>query len=128
MNSAFRDDTDIELDEIRASEQPSTHQHARMPKNTRRVSEESLKSNVSVTVHSVETENDGRMENEQNSKHDRRNFVIGILLLLLVVFLWTSSNFITQVLKIPVDFLAYNAHYWHFYRICSRKDSTNLSW
>jgi hypothetical protein len=27
----------------------------------------------------------------------RRNFTIGILLLLLVVFLWTASNFVTQV-------------------------------
>ncbi|KIM30619.1 hypothetical protein M408DRAFT_66400 [Serendipita vermifera MAFF 305830] len=30
-------------------------------------------------------------------RQDRRNFAIGIFLLLIVVFLWTSSNFITQV-------------------------------
>ena len=28
----------------------------------------------------------------------KRDYIIGILLLLVVVFLWTSSNFVTQVL------------------------------
>lgn len=28
---------------------------------------------------------------------DRREYAVGILLLLVVVFLWTSSNFVTQV-------------------------------
>lgn len=34
----------------------------------------------------------------------RRNYAIGICLLLLVVFLWTTSNFVTQVrLYITID-------------------------
>jgi hypothetical protein len=94
MTTAFRDDTNIELYELHASSQISTNQHTPMP---RRSSEESLKPNAAVTVHSVETDNEGGMGIQRDSGHDRKNFVIGILLLLLVVFLWTSSNFITQV-------------------------------
>jgi len=33
----------------------------------------------------------------ESHKHSRRDYAIGIGLLLLVVFLWTASNFVTQV-------------------------------
>ena len=95
MSSAFRDNNGIELDELHTSEQEQ--RIIQMPKNTTgRPSEDSLKSNVEATVTSVMTGDDITMET-QKAERDRRNFAIGILLLLLVVFLWTSSNFITQV-------------------------------
>ena len=97
MTSAFTDHSHIELDELHTSAQTPIDQPMRMPKGTRRPSEESLKSDTPVTIRPAGIQEHGWMENQQNPDHGRKNFLIGILLLLLVVLLWTSSNFITQV-------------------------------
>jgi hypothetical protein len=59
----------------------------------------------------------------------RRDYIVGICLLLLVVFLWTTSNFVTQVR------LECQSHHWSVQftirmlslRICSSEDTENLS-
>ena len=59
----------------------------------------------------------------------RRDYIVGICLLLLVVFLWTTSNFVTQVR------LESQSHHWSVQfticmlapRICSSGDTGNLS-
>jgi len=58
----------------------------------------------------------------------RRDYIVGICLLLVVVFLWTTSNFVTQVR------LECQSHHWSVQftirmlapRICSSGDTGNL--
>lgn len=39
----------------------------------------------------------GAVQANSVARLDKKNYALGIVLLLLVVFLWTSSNFVTQV-------------------------------
>ena len=54
----------------------------------------------------------------------RRDYFVGILLLLAVVVLWTSSNFVTQVSG-TVLLSIFVPNFWP--RICLRVDTRNLS-
>lgn len=77
MNSTSRhDNNSIELDELNVSE--------RQQLTNQRASEAEAAVEPAMTDSTTQT------------RQDRRNFAIGIFLLLIVVFLWTSSNFITQ--------------------------------
>jgi hypothetical protein len=101
----------IQLDKIHRSQTDIIRMSTR-----RRASEESLKSVASVTVESV---------NSHNRMGSKRNFIIGLLLLFVVVVLWTASNFITQVrgrIRKTRSRLILS------YRICLNKVSTSHSW
>jgi solute carrier family 35 protein F5 len=60
--------------------------------------------------------------------HGVTNYVVGILLLLVVVFLWTASNFVTQVrMTIPLEVRRLELTNMHLQRLFSREDTKNLS-
>ena len=76
---------------------------------------------------SVQPSATGKFPTSHKPALSRRDYVVGICLLLLVVFLWTTSNFVTQV--------RLESHHWSVQftistlapRICSSGDSGNLS-
>lgn len=57
---------------------------------------------------------------------ERRNYVIGIGLLLVVVFLWTSSNFLTQVCKL-IEIVTLKQANISYTRAYMTKDTKNHS-
>jgi hypothetical protein len=76
----------IELDKIHRPHANISHLPGSPIMSTRRRdSEESLKSVIIEPV------------NSHNDINSRRDFVIGLVLLFVVVVIWTASNFITQV-------------------------------
>lgn len=59
--------------------------------------------------------------------NDRREYLVGIALLLIVVFLWALSNFVTQVRANPLLVLSMTDHAVVECRIFSKEDMRNPS-
>lgn len=51
----------------------------------------------SIEMDTLDTQNNLQVRDKATQHLDRKNYFIGIGLLLIVVLLWTLSNFVTQV-------------------------------